>query len=193
MEMKTACLIVHRNFEISDKYYSKLKIFFEDLILNKNVQIFLFGSRSNFDYVCHNIVTELKEKYPFIQRMCYTCKSENCTLESERKYWEERYSYFRKKKVRLLGVEKEVEHKTKWTAGRASYVEINQAMINDSDICIFIMMRITSHKNVNILNIVSLHTNQNLERHLHIIMHNKKERDYKSQNYNYFYNFFIIL
>ena len=59
------------------------------------------------------------------------------TEESERKYWEERYIYFRKREVHLLGVEKEVEHKTKWTAGRASYVERNQAMINDSDICVF--------------------------------------------------------
>lgn len=31
----------------------------------------------------------------------------------------------------------EVEHKTKYTSGRASYVERNQAMINDSDFCIF--------------------------------------------------------
>ncbi len=29
------------------------------------------------------------------------------------------------------------KHKTKYDAGRASYVERNQAMINDSDFCIF--------------------------------------------------------
>ena len=37
----------------------------------------------------------------------------------------------------MLGVEEEIEHKTKWTSGRAQYVERNQAMIDDSDFCIF--------------------------------------------------------
>lgn len=137
MKIKTICFIGHRDFEISDENYEKLKDFFEDLIVSKNVQIFLFGSHSNFDFICHKIVTELKEKYTFIQRKCYTSKSETCILESEREHWEEIYGEFRKRKVRLLGVEEEVEHKTKWIAGRASYVERNQAMINDSDLCIF--------------------------------------------------------
>ena len=97
---------------------------------------FLFGSRSDFDYLCHLVVTELKEKYPNIIRKCYTCRSETCTLESEREHWEEIYSHFRKEKVTVLGVE-EVEYKTKYTSGRASYVELNQAMLNDSDYCIF--------------------------------------------------------
>ena len=34
-------------------------------------------------------------------------------------------------------MQEEVEHKTKWTSGRASYVERNQAMIDKSDYCIF--------------------------------------------------------
>ena len=37
----------------------------------------------------------------------------------------------------LLGFEEEFEHKTKYEAGRASYVERNQAMIDDSDFCVF--------------------------------------------------------
>lgn len=36
-----------------------------------------------------------------------------------------------------LCVEEEIEHKTKYTSGRVSYVERNQAIINDSDYCIF--------------------------------------------------------
>ena len=82
-------------------------------------------------------VTELKTQYPHIVRKCYTCKSETCILESERAYWEKIYGHFYKEKTTLLGVEEEVEHKTKWTSGRASYVERNQAMIDDSDYCIF--------------------------------------------------------
>ncbi len=41
------------------------------------------------------------------------------------------------KKVYLLGFEEEFEHKTKYEAGKASYVERNQAMIDDSDFCAF--------------------------------------------------------
>ena len=127
----------HRKIEITEDLKQKVKVVIEDLIVNHNVLIFLFGSRSDFDYLCHLVVTELKEKYPNIVRKCYTCRSETCTLESERAHWEEVYSHFRKEKVTLLGVEEEVEHKTKYTSGRASYVERNQAMINDSDYCVF--------------------------------------------------------
>ena len=127
----------HRKIEITEELKQKVKEVIEDLIVNHNVLIFLFGSRSDFDYLCHLVVTELKEKYPNIIRKCYTCRSETCTLESERAYWEEIYSHFKKEKVTLLGVEEEVEHKTKYTSGRASYVERNQAMINDSDYCVF--------------------------------------------------------
>ena len=41
------------------------------------------------------------------------------------------------REVHLLGFEQEVEHKNKWNAGKASYVERNQAMIDDSNYCIF--------------------------------------------------------
>ncbi|MGN0796634.1 MAG: hypothetical protein ACI4M5_00325 [Christensenellales bacterium] len=50
---------------------------------------------------------------------------------------EEDYSHLLNRGVSLVGVEEELEHKTKYTAGRASYIERNQAMINDSDYCVF--------------------------------------------------------
>ncbi len=126
----------HRNITITEKLKQKVKEVIEHLIVNHNVLTFLFGSRSNFDYLCHLVVTELKEKYPDIKRVAYTCRSETCTLESERQKWEEIYSRLRKREVHLLGVEEEFEHKTKYTSGRASYVERNKAMINDSNYCI---------------------------------------------------------
>lgn len=136
MQKHKACSFLgHRKIEITEKLNQKVKDIIEDLIINLNVEVFLFGSHSDFDYLCHLIVTELKGKYPNIIRKCYTCRSETCILESERVYWEEIYSHL--KKVALLGVEEEVEHKTKYTAGYTSYVERNQAMINDSDYCVF--------------------------------------------------------
>lgn len=136
-DCKVCSFFGHRNAELNDGQLERLRNYIEDLIVNHNVNTFLFGSRSDFDFVCHKIVTELRDKYPFIIRKCYTCRSETCTLESERDHWEEVYSYFRKEKVTLLGVEEEVEHKTKYTSGRVSYVERNQAMIDNSDYCVF--------------------------------------------------------
>ena len=75
MISKTTCIIGHRDVELSNEDLNKLKELFENLIIKNNVKIFLFGSRSNFDFICHKIVTELKAKYSFIQRKCYTCRS----------------------------------------------------------------------------------------------------------------------
>ena len=136
-QYKTCSFFGHRNAELNDEQVEKLKSTIEDLITKKNVKTFLFGSRSNFDSLCHKIVTILKIKYPFIIRKCYTCKNETCVLEKEKSYWEDIYSHIYKHKVELLCVEEEVEHKFKWSSGKASYVERNQAMINDSDYCIF--------------------------------------------------------
>lgn len=134
---KVCSFFGHRKIGITEELKQKVKAIIEDLIVNHNVLMFLFGGRSDFDYLCHLVVTELKEKYLNIKRIAYTCRSETCTLESERAHWEEVYSYFKKEKVSLLGVEEEFEHKTKYTSGRASYVERNQAMINNSDYCVF--------------------------------------------------------
>ena len=107
------------------------------MIINFNVFTFLFGSGSNFDYLCHLAVTELREKYPEIKRVCYTCKHESCYFENEKDKWEKILSNLYKKEIKVLCVEEEFNHKTKYTAGKASYIERNQAMIDDSDFCIF--------------------------------------------------------
>ena len=127
----------HRKIEITDQLTQELKVIIEDLIINKKVRTFLFGSKSEFDNLCHLVVTELKQKYQDLRRISYTCKSESCVLESERERLEKLYSSVQRKEIKLLGFEEEFEHKNKYTSGRASYVERNQAMINDSDYCVF--------------------------------------------------------
>lgn len=134
---KVCSVFGHRDTKLNEKQVDSLKLIIEDLIKNCNVDTFLFGSKSAFDNLCHLIVTDIKVKYPNIKRIAYTCKSEECILESEREKWEEIYSNMYHKEVHLLGVEEEIEHKTKYTAGRASYIERNYAMINASDYCIF--------------------------------------------------------
>ena len=56
----------------------------------------------------------------------------------EDKAEEERiWSSLLKREVHIRDYDAEYEHPTKYTSGRASYVERNGAMINDSDFCVF--------------------------------------------------------
>ena len=134
---KVCSFFGHRKIEITEELKQKVKAIIEDLIVNHNVLTFLFGSRSEFDHLCHLIVTELKVKYYDIKRIAYTCRSESCILESEKEKWQRILSNLYKEDISVLGYEDEFEHKNKYTSGKASYVERNQAMIDDSDYCVF--------------------------------------------------------
>ena len=134
---KVCCFIGHRKIDLTKELEEKTKNVIENLIINKEVTTFLLGSKSEFDSLCHKILSDLKDKYPYIKRVAYTCKSEGCTLESERQKWQEIYFNLYKEKVDLLCVDEEFDHKAKYTSGKASYVERNQAMIDNSDYCIF--------------------------------------------------------
>lgn len=138
MEKHKVCSFFgHRKIGANNNLKHRVKDCVEDMIIKHNVQTFLFGSKSSFNDLCHLVVSELKEKYPNIKRICYTCKSETCTLEHERLELEKIYSRVLNKEIHLLGFEEEFEHKTKYNAGKLSYIKRNQAMINDSDFCVF--------------------------------------------------------
>lgn len=135
--MKTCCFIGHRKIEITDELVSSIRHILEKLIEDEGVRIFAFGSRSEFNDLCHEIVTDLQKEYNGLERVYLTCRSEACTLESEREKWEEIYSSVLKREIHLQSYEREIEHKTKYTSGKAAYVERNQALIDMSDFCMF--------------------------------------------------------
>lgn len=66
---KTCSFFGHSELEITNKLYILVKNEIENLIQNQNYSIFLFGGFSKFDDLCYKIVTELKTKYPHIQRI----------------------------------------------------------------------------------------------------------------------------
>ena len=137
MSEKTCCFIGHRNVPDTEKLRERIRETVLKLINDENATLFLFGSRSDFDSICHDVVTELQEVYPNIKRIAYTCRHETATMKEDKAEKERIWSNILKRPVRFRDYDAEYEHPTKYTSGRANYVERNQAMINDSDFCIF--------------------------------------------------------
>ena len=136
--MSKACSFFgHRTIEETPELVQRLRNEIVKLIENDGVNVFLFGSRSDFNELCHKIVSELREVYPDIKRIGYPCRSEVFVLEKDRERSERIHFNVTKQEVRFYGVEEEVEFKERWTAGKGQYVQRNKAMIDDSSHCIF--------------------------------------------------------
>ena len=119
---KTCCFFGHRKIDETAELKDNLCGIIENLIVNKKVDTFFFGSKSEFDDLCHKTVTELKEKYSYIKRIYVRSAFQHIPdwyEDSLLKHYEG--TYF-------------PEHME--NAGRASYVERNQEMINHSKFCV---------------------------------------------------------
>ena len=120
---KKCCFIGHRKIEITNELEKALYDYIEYLIVNENVKIFLFGSKSQFDDLCYDIVTNLKEKYEGIKRIY---------VRSNYEFVDETY-----KNYLLKYFEDTIYPNACKGAGKLSYVKRNQAMICESDFCVF--------------------------------------------------------
>lgn len=127
----------HRKIIYDNRIVNVLKEIIEDLILNKNVNKFLFGSKSEFNTLCHLIVTELKDKYPYIQRIGYPCYNELFILEENIDDFKKKFYDLFNKEIKIYGVEEIFSHRSRYTAGKSSYIERNYSMIDNSDFCVF--------------------------------------------------------
>ncbi len=122
MKENTCCFFGHRKIDATEKMKSFLYRTIETLIVKENVDTFLFGSKSAFDDLCHQTVSELKRHYPFIKRVY---------VRAEFPYIRNDYhSYL------LECYEKTYYPKRILNAGKACYVERNYEMINQSKFCI---------------------------------------------------------
>lgn len=120
--INSCCFFGHRRIDETAELKERLTKTIEALIADNDVNTFLFGSKSQFDDLCHKVVTELKEKYPHIKRI-YVRSAYPDINDSYEDYLLESYeeTYYPEK---MCG------------AGKASYVERNQEMINKSAFCI---------------------------------------------------------
>ena len=119
---KSCCFFGHRKIEHTEELKKQIYENTEKLILNENVDTFYFGSRSEFNSLCREIMKDLKEKYPNTNRI-YIRAEYAYISDSYKDYLHEDYddTYFPEKAI---------------NAGKASYVERNQIMIDKSDFCI---------------------------------------------------------
>lgn len=65
MQIHKSCSVFgHSKIVITNSLKEKLYLTFENLIRQENVGYFYFGGFGEFDDLCWQIVTSLKEKYP---------------------------------------------------------------------------------------------------------------------------------
>ncbi len=119
---KSCCFFGHRKIEHTEELERQIYENAERLIIEENVDTFYFGSKSEFNTLCRNVIRNLKEKYPDIKRIYI--RAEYAYINgSYRDYLLEDYedTFFPEKAI---------------NAGKASYVERNQVMIDKSDFCV---------------------------------------------------------
>ena len=121
MEQKTCCFIGHRKIENHSEVQEKLQSILTELI-EHGVTKFIFGDHSQFNDLCYDVVSELKKNNANIQRIKFR-KDYQEISDSVKKYF-------------LDGFEDNICPDGVAKAGKASYVERNQAMITASDVCI---------------------------------------------------------
>ncbi len=119
---KTCCFFGHRKIENTIELREKLYNIIENLIVSNNIENFLFGSKSEFNTLCHKTVNRLKEKYPHIKRI-YVRAEYPCIDDNYKSYLLENYecTYYPESII---------------SSAKAVYVERNYYMIDKSDACV---------------------------------------------------------
>ena len=123
MDATICCFIGHRTIIETEELKNKIHDTVKKLIVNSNVDRFLFGSKSQFDRLALEIVSQEKEKYPHVKRI-YVRAEFPFISEYYKDYLLKKYdeTYYPEK---ILG------------AKRSVYIERNFEMINRSTFCVF--------------------------------------------------------
>ncbi|MCI9518237.1 MAG: hypothetical protein HFK08_03140 [Clostridia bacterium] len=123
MSERSCCFIGHRKIENKLYLYEQIKLCVENLITKSNITIFLFGSHSEFNDLCLKVVSDLKDKYPYIKRVY---------IRAEYEYISDDYKNY------LLTFYEETYYSEKaHNANKLVYVKRNEELIDSSNICVF--------------------------------------------------------
>lgn len=132
-----ACFIGHRTISNADHLKIRLTDTIIGLITN-GIDTFLFGSKSEFDTLCWEVVTALQKQFPHIKRISFNAPHETAfTSKEERENSEQFFSRMTKREVRFTDYEDAINSQKSVNANKNAYIMRNQEMIDNSDICVF--------------------------------------------------------
>ena len=120
---RSCCFIGHRKIENKSHLYEQLKLCVQKLITESNITTFIFGSRSEFNDLCWEVVTELQNIYPHIERVY---------VRAEYEYISDDY-----KTYLLSFYEKTYYAKKAHNSNKLVYIKRNEELIDSSSICVF--------------------------------------------------------
>lgn len=115
--------IGHRDIEDKSRVYEKIVAVMRRLIVYHAADVFLFGSRSDFNSLCVKAANELKAEFPHIERI-YIRAEYPVISDSYREY-------------RLENCDDTFFPESLQGAGKAVYVKRNNFMIDRADVCVF--------------------------------------------------------
>ena len=119
----TVTFIGHRKLQFDNGFRIQLKELLLSLIDNRIADTFLFGSRSDFNDLCLEVVTDIQKERPDIKRVY---------VRAEYPYINKTYEDY------LLGsYDATYIPENVIDAGKAAYVERNFHMIDKAGLCIF--------------------------------------------------------
>lgn len=118
----TCCFFGHRKIRYTSELRERLYVIIENLIKNQNIHVFLFGSKSEFNSLCYDIVSDIKEKYPHIKRIY---------VRAEYPYVDDSY-----KKYLLNNYEETYYPENILSVTKSIYIKRNFHMIDRSRICV---------------------------------------------------------
>ncbi len=122
MKDTTCCFFGHRTIDITKELRRKLYNEIKNLIVNECIDTFLFGSKSQFDDLSYQVLSELKTDYPHIKRIY---------VRSHFPYIDDMY-----KSYILKNYEDTYYPNKVLNSGKSAYVQRNREMIDKSKFCI---------------------------------------------------------
>ena len=124
IKSKACCVFGHRKIEEKEKLEEKLSEIFERLISCDQVDTFYVGSRSEFDALCRQVLSDKKKEHPYIKRIYVRAEYPDISEDYKKHLLKDCDETYFPEKIR--------------SAGRAVYVERNFKMIDKSDYCVIL-------------------------------------------------------